>query len=97
MWQNQIRYNRPRTPYIGLLNRPRPRARSRARKIELLELTNKQIEDEHEYENEDDKSVIKSILMAPTGCIRPKQSFFFDQTGRLRPEAALVRNFIQND
>ncbi len=79
-----MRFNCLRTPYIGLLNRPR--ARPRTRKMKLLELTAKQIEDEHEYEDEDDKSVIKSILMAPTGRIKLKQSFFSDQTGRSRPE-----------
>ena len=57
-------------PYIGLLNRARRRARPRTRKIELVELPAKQFEDEHEYEDEYDKSFIKSILMAPTALIK---------------------------
>jgi hypothetical protein len=78
MWQNQMGFNRLRTPYIGLLNRPRPRTRSCTRKIELVGLTAKQIEDE------DDKWVVKSILVAPTGCIKLKTEFL------LRSDRALA-------
>ena len=38
-------------------------------KIEFVELNAKQIEDEHE--DEDDKSFIKSISVAPAGRIKP--------------------------
>ena len=67
---DRIRADRLCSPYIGLFNSPRARTRTRTRKIELVELIAKQIEDEHEYEDEDDKSCIKSNLMAPTGYIK---------------------------
>ena len=92
IWQNQISADHLHLPHGGLLNRPRRRARPRTRKMELVELTAKQTEDEHENEDEDEDEDEPNdeLSLHLDALLLKRQSFFHDQTGRLRPGAMLI-------